>query len=43
MQWKNIDKCIDDTIDRDNPDLTHYFEMESSEKRESYKRACWNS
>ena len=43
MQWENIDKCIDDTIDRDNPDFTHYFEMESSEKRESYKRACWNS
>ena len=33
MQWENIDKCIDDTIDRGNPDLTHYFEMESSEKR----------
>ncbi|MFL2772681.1 MAG: hypothetical protein ACJ0DH_03750, partial [bacterium] len=43
MQWENIDKCIDDTINRDNPDFTHYFEMESSEKWESYKRACWNS
>ena len=43
MQWKNIDKCIDDTINRDNPDFSKYFKMESSEKRESYKRACWNS
>ena len=43
MQWKNIDKCIGDTIDRNNPDFSNYFEMESSEKRESYKRACWNS
>ena len=43
MQWENIDKCIDDTIDRNNPDFSNYFEMESSEKRESYKRACWNS
>ena len=24
-------------------DFSKYFEMESSEKRESYKRACWNS
>ena len=43
MQRENIDKCIDDTIDRNNPDFSNYFEMESSEKRESYKRACWNS
>ena len=35
MQWENIDKCIDDTIDRNNPDFSNYFEMESSEKRES--------
>ena len=37
MQWENIDKCIDDTIDRNNPDFSNYFEMESSEKRGSYK------
>ena len=30
MQWENIDKCIDDTIDRNNPDFSNYFEMESS-------------
>ena len=33
MQWENIDKCIDDTIDRNNPDFSNYFEMESSENR----------
>ncbi len=27
MQWENIDKCIDDTIDRNNPDFSNYFEM----------------
>jgi len=43
MQWKNIEVCIDGKIDRQNPDLSKYFHLEISEKREHYKRACWNS
>ena len=43
MQWENIDVCIDAKVDRKNPDLSQYFHLEFSEKRENYKRACWNT
>ena len=43
MQWKNIESCIDSKIDRDNPNISGYLYLENSEKRDSHKRACWNS
>ncbi|MAU06697.1 MAG: hypothetical protein CL919_02285 [Deltaproteobacteria bacterium] len=43
MQWRNIEVCLDDDIDRGNPDVARYFPREAAETRALYKRACWNS
>ena len=39
-QWKNLDLCIGERIDRANPDYAKYMRLE---RREGPKRACWNS
>ncbi len=39
-QWRNIDECNGEKIDRANPDLSKYMVKET---KEGNKRVCWNS
>jgi hypothetical protein len=39
-QWDTLDRCIDGTLDRVNPDYTPYMVKETAEGK---KRVCWNS
>jgi len=39
LQWKNIDVCVDDVVDRANPDMSPYLHLATTEGR---KRVCWN-
>ena len=39
-QWQTLDKCIEGTLDRANPDYSQYMVKETTEGR---KRVCWNS
>ncbi len=39
-QWDTLDRCIDGTLDRVNPDYTQYMVKETVE---GTKRVCWNS
>lgn len=39
-EWRNLDVCIGERLDRQNPDYTRYMAMETTEGR---KRVCWNS
>ena len=39
-EWRNLDVCIGETIDRANPDYSKYMRLET---REGVKRVCWNS
>jgi hypothetical protein len=39
-QWHTLDKCIEGTLDRANPDYSRYMAKETTEGR---KRVCWNS
>ncbi len=39
-QWQTLDKCIEGTLDRANPDYAQYMVKETTEGR---KRVCWNS
>jgi hypothetical protein len=39
-QWRALDICIGQTLDRENPDYTRYLSLETTE---GPKRACWNS
>jgi len=39
-QWRNIDECNGEKIDRANPDLSKYMARET---KEGNKRVCWNS
>ena len=39
-QWQNLDVCAGATLDRKNPDYAPYMPRE---RREGWKRACWNS
>jgi hypothetical protein len=39
-QWEALDRCIDGTLDRQNPDYTQYMVKETTEGQ---KRVCWNS
>jgi hypothetical protein len=39
-QWRNLDVCAGTTLDRKNPDYAPYMPLE---RREGWKRACWNS
>jgi hypothetical protein len=39
-EWRNLDVCAQEKIDRANPDYSKYT---SSETKEGQKRVCWNS
>jgi hypothetical protein len=39
-QWKTLDLCIGEKLDRANPDYSPYLKLETTEGK---KRACWNS
>jgi hypothetical protein len=39
-QWRNLDECVGERIDRTNPDYTEYMRLET---KKGPKRACWNS
>ncbi|MBS0357657.1 MAG: hypothetical protein JSS53_00080, partial [Proteobacteria bacterium] len=39
-QWKTLDVCIGEKIDRKNPDYSPYMKLETTV---GSKRACWNS
>lgn len=39
-QWRNLDECAEERVDRANPDYTKYMSQETKQGR---KRACWNS
>lgn len=39
-QWKNVDLCIGERIDRANPDYATFMRLET---HAGPKRACWNS
>ncbi len=40
MQWKNYDLCVGEKVNRTNPDVQKYMNLET---KEGNKRACWNS
>ena len=39
-QWRNLDVCVQERIDRTNPDYAKYMRLETTE---GAKSACWNS
>jgi hypothetical protein len=39
-QWRNLDVCVGERVDRTNPDYRRYMRLET---REGPKRVCWNS
>jgi hypothetical protein len=39
-EWRNLDVCAGEKIDRANPDYSKYM---STETKEGQKRVCWNS
>jgi hypothetical protein len=39
-QWRELDVCTQERVDRTNPDYSRYMTLET---REGPKRACWNS
>jgi hypothetical protein len=39
-QWRTLDVCVQERIDRTNPDYSKYMALET---KEGPKRACWNS
>jgi hypothetical protein len=39
-QWRNLEVCVQESIDRANPDYTKYMALET---KEGIKRVCWNS
>ena len=42
-QWKNLDLCIGEKIDRKNPDISPYMKNEEHDKQIRKKSVCWNS
>jgi len=40
QQWRNLDVCVAERVDRANPDYARYMRLET---REGPKRVCWNS
>ena len=40
QQWRNLDVCVGERVDRADPDYAKYM---SRETREGAKRVCWNS
>jgi hypothetical protein len=39
-QWRNLDVCAGETVDRHNPDYSKYMPLYTTKGR---KRVCWNS
>lgn len=39
-QWRTLDVCVQERIDRKNPDYAKYMKLET---KQGAKRACWNS
>src|SRR5260221_14402361 len=39
-QWRNLDVCVGESVDRRHPDDAQYMRLET---REGPKRVCWNS
>ncbi|KJV06305.1 hypothetical protein [Methylocucumis oryzae] len=39
-QWRNLDVCVDETVDRNNPDFSKYMRLLTVQGN---KRVCWNS
>jgi hypothetical protein len=39
-EWRNLDVCVGERIDRANPDYTKYMSLET---HEGTKRVCWDS
>jgi len=39
-QWQTLDACVNEKVDRGNPDYAKYMRLETTEGR---KRVCWNS
>ena len=39
-QWRTLDICIGEKLDRENPHYARYLSLETTEGK---KRACWNS
>ncbi|SMF18240.1 hypothetical protein [Pseudobacteriovorax antillogorgiicola] len=39
-QWKNLDVCTGESVNRDNPDYSQYMNQET---KKGVMRACWNS
>jgi hypothetical protein len=39
-QWRNLDVCVEERIDRTSPDYSKYMRLET---KEGAKRVCWNS
>jgi hypothetical protein len=40
QQWRNLDVCTGQTVDRANPDYARYMALET---KEGPRRVCWNS
>jgi hypothetical protein len=38
--WLNLDVCVEEKVDRANPDFARYMRLET---REGRRRVCWNS
>ena len=43
MQWRNIEECLDQKINREQITMTKIIEKEKTETRQEYLRACYNS
>ena len=39
-QWRNLDECVGEKIDRRNPDYQRYMRLATTQGK---KRVCWNS
>jgi uncharacterized protein YceK len=39
-QWKDLDACVDEKVDRKNPGFTRYMHLATTEGK---KQACWNT
>ncbi|MRH99653.1 hypothetical protein GH721_03815 [Kriegella sp. EG-1] len=42
-QWKTLDECYCEKVDRDNFKVEKYLSLEDTETNTKRKRACWNS
>ena len=42
-QWKTLNECYGEKIDKQNPEISKYLGLESTETDLHKKRACWNS